>query len=743
MEDNKALEVLEGTVENIVYQNDQTGYVVLEIDVAGSLVTAVGELGEIYEGERVRLSGNFTAHQTYGTQFRATFCERSLPSGANDIYRYLASGVIRGVGDKTASAIVAQFGDSTLEIIEKEPERLKAVRGISASKAEQIGRDFQRIFGARSVMRELSALSIGAGESIRAYKKFGLRAYEIVKDDPYVLCGEDIGMPFEAADAIALNLGFENLSPCRLRAGLLHVIRHNTKNGHTYLPKAKLISITEAFLGAEDADFEAELSWLCDSNMLVETEVDGKAAVFLPIYYMSENYIAHKITGLLQEETQQPENIDALIEREEKLLCISYARLQKAAIRSALTQNVFILTGGPGTGKTTALNGIISLFEKQNMKVLLAAPTGRAAARMSEVTGREAKTVHRLLEVTYSENDMPRFQRNEENPLKADVIIIDEISMVDVILFASLLRAMPSGCRIIMVGDSDQLPSVGAGRVLKDLCADDFVPSVRLTEVFRQAAESMIVNNAHLIVRGELPELHHKESDFFFISRDSAEKTADTVVDLISRRLPKAYDVSPMRDIQVLCPGRKGELGTAQLNVRLQAVLNPPSPQKAEVRFSGVTYRSGDRVMQIKNNYDIMWVRDNGENGLGVYNGDIGIIVYVDRVSSILRIRFDDREVDYPFDLLSEIEHAFAITVHKSQGSEYKMVILPLFKFFDKLYYRNLLYTAVTRAKDMLVLAGDAQAVSKMVQNNRKIERYTALSYFLKAHLKEYEELGF
>lgn len=743
MDENRALEVIEGIVENIVYQNDQSGYIVLEVDVAGSLVTAVGELGEVFEGEKVRLSGNFTAHQTYGTQFKAPFCERSLPSGANDIYRYLSSGVIRGVGDKTASAIVAQFGDETLEIIEKEPERLKAVRGISLSKAEQIGRDFKRIFGARSVLKELSELSIGAGESIRTYKKFGLRAAEVVKQDPYVLCGEDIGMEFERADSLALSLGFKADDSCRLRAGLLYVIRHNCKNGHTYLPKHKLLSITEAFLGAEDADFDSEIDYLCQSNMLIEEEIEGKICIFLPIYYISESYIANKITNLLQEETAVPDNIEELIEKEEHLLRISYARLQKTAIKTALTQNVFILTGGPGTGKTTALNGIISLFEKQNMRVLLAAPTGRASARMSEVTGREAKTLHRLLEVAYSDNDMPRFQRNEENPLKADVIIVDEISMVDVLLFASLLRAMPKGCRIIMVGDSDQLPSVGAGRVLKDLSTDEFVPIVRLTEVFRQAAQSMIVNNAHLIVKGESPELHNKENDFFFLPRDSAEKTADTVVDLISRRLPKAYGVNPMLDVQVLCPGRRGELGTANLNLRLQAVLNPPAPDKGEVRFAGVTFRRGDRVMQIKNNYDIMWVRQSGDNGLGVYNGDIGIIIGVDRASSTLRIRFDDREVDYPFDLLSELEHAYAITVHKSQGSEYKMVILPLFKFFDKLYYRNLLYTAVTRAKELLVLTGEEAAIIKMVQNNRKIERYTALAPMLRAGISEYEQLGF
>lgn len=743
MENNTEYEVLEGSVENIVFQSKETGYNVLELDVNGTLVTAVGELGEIFEGETLRLSGNFVSHTTYGTQFRAVFCERSLPSGANEIYRYLSSGVIKGVGDKTASAIVAQFGDKTLEIIEKEPHRLKSVRGISESKAEKIGRDFKVVFGSRAILKQLGEMGIGASEAIRAFKKFGERTAEIVKDDPYILCGEDIGMSFEVADEIATRLGFSPEHPCRLRAGLLFVLRHNTQNGHTYLPKNKLTSITKAFLNIEDADFDAELDWLFNSNMLVEAEVNNTEAVFLPIYYISETYIANRVTKLLQEQTEIPQNIEKLIELEEEDLGISFARLQKNAIKQALTQNIFVLTGGPGTGKTTTLNGIISLFEKQNNRVVLAAPTGRAAQRMSEVTKRESKTIHRLLEVSYSSNDLPKFQRNEENPLKADVVIVDEISMVDVILFASLLRAMPPHCRLILVGDSDQLPSVGAGRVLKDLCKDEYVPTVKLNVVFRQAAESMIVTNAHLIVKGELPELHHKDRDFFFLHRDSAEKTADAVVDLCSRRLPKAYGVSPMLDIQVLCPGRRGELGTNELNRKLQAALNPKSHNKAECYFAGNTYRVGDRVMQIKNNYDIMWIKDNGENGLGVYNGDIGIVVAIDKFSGVLRIRFDDREVDYPFDMLSELELAYAITVHKSQGSEYRFVVMPLFKYFDKLYYRNLLYTAVTRAKEMLLLLGDEQAVMRMVQNNRKIERYTSLSYFLSSALKEYEEFGF
>jgi len=741
--ENKELEIIEGVVENIVFQNDQTGYIVLEIDVAGSLVTAVGELGEIYEGEKLRLSGNFVSHQTYGTQFKATFCERSLPRGANDIFRYLSSGVIRGVGSKTASAIVALFGDNTLEIIEKEPHRLKAVRGVSQAKAEQIGREFNKIFGARAVMKDLAALSVGAGESIRAYKKFGDRAALLIRQDPYLLCGEDIGVEFEKADEIAEKLGFLKNDSCRLRAGLLHVIRHNAGNGHTFLPKAKLVAITAAFLGVDSQEFETELEWLYQSNMLIEDEVEDSLCVFLPMYYSAEGYIATKITRMLQEETSVPENIDALIEETEKNLNITYARLQKAAVKQALTQNVFVLTGGPGTGKTTALNGIISLYERQDKRVLLAAPTGRAAQRMSEVTKREAKTLHRLLEVTFSNNDMPRFQKNEDNPLKADVVIIDEISMVDALLFSSLLRALPKGCRLIMVGDSDQLPSVGAGRVLKDLCADDFVPTVRLNEVFRQAAQSTIITNAHLIVKGELPELHKKDNDFFFIKRESAQSTAETVVDLCARRLVKTYEVSPLKDIQVLCPGRKGENGSGELNIRLQAALNPPAPHKNEVKYAGVIFRTGDRVMQIKNNYDIVWVKENGENGLGVYNGDIGIIQDIDRPSQSLKIRFDDREVLYPFDLLYELEHAYAITVHKSQGSEYPMVILPLFKYFDKLYFRNLLYTAVTRAKDLLVIVGDEMAVMKMVNNNRKIERYTALAPMLKKSLEEYEEFGF
>ena len=741
--ENKELEIIEGVVENIVFQNEDTGYIVLEIDVAGSLVTAVGELGEIYEGERLRLSGNFVSHQTYGTQFKASFCERSLPRGANDIFRYLSSGVIRGVGTKTASAIVALFGDETLEIIEKEPHRLKAVRGISESKAEQIGRDFGKIFGARMVMRELSALSVSAGECIKAYKKFGDRAAALIKDDPYLLCGEEIGVEFEKADEIAKNLGFEDINPCRIRAGIIFVIRHNIGNGHTYLPKAKLTAITSAYLGVDSDLFDEQYEYMYQCNMLIEDEIEGVPCVFLPLYHKAEGYIATRITRMLQTETKIPEDIDFLIEKTEKELGISYAKMQKNAVKQALIQNVFILTGGPGTGKTTALNGIISLFEKQGKKVLLSAPTGRAAQRMSEVTKREAKTVHRLLEVTFSENDTPRFNRNENNPLKADVVIIDEISMVDALLFSSLLRALPIGCRLIMVGDSDQLPSVGAGRVLKDLCTDDFVPTVRLNEVFRQAAQSTIVTNAHLIVKGELPELNKKDNDFFFIKRENAMAVADTVVDLCARRLPKTYEVSPLLDIQVLCPGRKGENGSIELNAKLQAALNPASPEKNEFRYSGVIFRVGDRVMQIKNNYDIVWVKDSGENGLGVYNGDIGIIEQIDKSAQCLKIRFDDREVIYPFDLLYELEHAYAITVHKSQGSEYPMVILPLFKYFDKLYFRNLLYTAVTRAKDMLVIVGDEGAIMKMVNNNRKIERYTALAPFLKKALSEYEIYGF
>ena len=743
MENKAPLEVLEGTVEHIVFHSEQTGYVVLEMDVGGSLVTAVGELGEIYEGERVRLSGAFTAHQTYGTQFRASLCERSLPRGANDIYRYLASGAIRGVGDKTASAIVAMFGDETLKVIERQPERLSAVRGISVAKAAQIGREFQRLFGVRSILMELAAVGLSAGAGVRAYKLLGERTVQSVREDPYVLCGDSIGVDFETADTIALQLQIAKDDPRRLRAGLLFVLQHNVKNGHTYLPQKKLIGIAAGFLSAPEEAFDAVLFELCQSDLLVCAQVQDTPAVFLPIYYQSESYIANRVTRMLQQQTETPEDPEQLIAAEEKRLHICYARLQKKALHQALTQRILLLTGGPGTGKTTALNGMIDLFEQKKLRVLLAAPTGRAAQRMSEVTGREAKTIHRLLEITYASGDLPRFQRDEKNPLKADVVIVDEISMVDVLLMASLLRALPESCRLIMVGDADQLPSVGAGRVLRDLSVDDFVPTVRLTEVFRQAAESLIVTNAHEIVRGEMPNLHQKENDFFFLPRSDAQATADTVVDLCVRRLPQAYGVSPLTDVQVLCPGRKGDLGTEELNRRLQAAINPPDRKKRECRYAGVTFRCGDRVMQIKNNYDLMWVRPNGENGLGVYNGDIGVILSMDHAGGVLQIRFDDREVSYPMDMLGELEHAYAITVHKSQGSEYRMVVLPLLHYFEKLYYRNLLYTAVTRAKQLLVMLGDEQTVYKMVQNNRKIERYTALSFMLREALEEYEQVGF
>lgn len=744
MNDNQSLEIIEGIVENVVYKNEQTGYIVFELDVKDNLITAVGEIGEIYEGESVKLSGNFTNHSTYGSQFRISLCERSIPKKANEIFRYLSSGVIKGVGSKTAAAIVAQFGDDTLNIIEKEPERLKSVRGITLAKAHLIRRELSKIFGVADAMKGLSELEIEASDAIKVYHKFGPRSPSLIRENPYLICGDDISLPFEKADEIAEKLGIPKNDAHRIGAGIIFVIKHNIKNGHTYLPKNKLVSIALSFLEVAEEEIEEQIEYLLESNMLVCDEVNGREAVFLPLYYMSESYIAKRVTELLQEQTEDTEDIEKLIEKEEKSLKISYARLQKTAIKQALTQNIFILTGGPGTGKTTTLNGMISLFEQKGNKVLLAAPTGRAAQRMSEVTGREAKTIHRLLEVAFSGNsEVPRFQRNEDNPLKADVVIIDEISMVDVILFASLLKALPSGARLILVGDSDQLPSVGAGSVLRDLCFDDYVPTVRLTEVFRQAAESMIITNAHLIVKGELPEIHHKSNDFFFLSRDSAEKTADTVVDLCARRLPKAYNVSPLLDIQVLCPGRKGELGTGMLNIKLQSALNPPALNKKEVYFAGVTFREGDRVMQIKNDYELMWIRDDGENGLGVFNGDIGVIVMVDKPSGVLRVRYDDREVDYPFDILYELEHAYAITVHKSQGNEYKLVVLPLFKYFEKLYFRNLLYTAVTRAKEMLVLCGNEQALSRMVQNNRKIDRYTSLSYFLRQYLSEYEQFGF
>lgn len=732
------METLRGTVEHVVFSNEDTGFAVLELDADGVLTTVVGELPGVAEGERVTLTGQYGSHPTYGQQFKAQICERELPATAAAILKYLSGGAIKGIGPRTAKRIVDKFGDEALETIEKDPERLAEIPGISKAKAAEIAENYQRIFGIRAVMLTLSRFGIEPAAAIRVWKQWGSLAGEIIAADPYQLCVESVGIPFEKADAIAMGLGQDPAAPARLRAGIAHVLGHNLRNGHTCLPKDKLLPTATGLLEVDTYLLEEALETAVEDGTFVSDTLDGQSFLYLPEYYEAETYIAGRVSMMLRIGTPDTVSFDKEIDAQEKALGIEYASLQRKAIGMALQNNVFILTGGPGTGKTTALNAILSILEEKGEKVALAAPTGRAAKRMSEVTGREAKTIHRLLEVDYRDggSDKIKFKRNEKNPLRVGTIILDEVSMVDTLLLHNLLKAMKMSCRLVLVGDPDQLPSVGAGNILKDLIDSDIVPTVHLSEIFRQAQQSHIVSSAHQIVRGENPDLAVRDNDFFFLQKSSYEAIAATVCDLCAQRLPGAYGYSPLSDIQVIAPSRVGALGTVELNKLLQHRLNPADPARVEQKFGAVTLREKDKVMQVRNNYDIVWNKDDGETGTGVFNGDIGVIELLDRPSQSMLIRFDDRVAEYTFDMARELEHAYAITVHKSQGSEFEAVVMPLMNYHQKLYYRNILYTGVTRARRLMIVLGQPDTVYRMVANHRKILRYTGLSRFLTESLE-------
>ncbi len=731
--EKRQAEILEGSVEEIIFHNEDTGFTVMELEAGDTLVTVVGEAMGIQPGEELRLTGSYVSHPTYGTQFKAAVIERTVPATANAIFKYLAGGAIRGVGPALARRIVDAFGDETLSVIEREPQRLSEVRGITAKKAQDIAEEYARIFGIRAVMLFLSRYSIDAATSIRVWKKWGSYAPGEIEKDPYCLCARDVGISFEKADEIAVSLGFARDSLQRLCGGILHVLRHNTGNGHCCLPYEKLVKVAARMLEVEAERLDDPLTDLAEREEIISDTVEGTIYLYLPELYEAETYCAGRLMTALSMQAPETGDHSAAIDRLEEKLGIHYARLQRRAIHAALTQNVLILTGGPGTGKTTALCGMIELLEQEGLKVGLAAPTGRAAKRMTELTGREARTIHRLLEVDFGEEQgRVKFRRNSRNPLPYDAVIVDEMSMVDIEIFASLMQALRLGSKLILVGDPDQLPSVGAGNVLRDLIDSDVITVVHLTEVFRQAAQSLIVTNAHAIVSGELPDLSVRDNDFFFLQKSSPEAAVSTVVDLCARRLPASYGYSPTRDIQVISPTRIGSSGTAELCRRLQEVLNPQDGSKTEYKFGPNLFREGDKVMQIRNNYDIIYTRDDGEQGVGVYNGDIGIIEMIDRPTRSLHIRYDDRVAEYTFDLLDQLELAYAVTVHKSQGSEFDAVILPITGSRSKLFYRNLLYTAVTRAKKLLVIVGQASAVEQMVHNDRKTLRYTNLGRFLR-----------
>lgn len=722
---------LKGTVDRVIYRNEQNGYSIIEVDAGQGVVTATGTMPCVSVGEGLCLRGDFKNHATFGPQFSVQSCERSMPTTCAAILKYLSAGAIKGIGRATAEKLVTAFGDMTLQIIENEPARLTEVSGITGPKARKIEEEYKKIFGMRELMLYLDKYKVSAEEAVRVWSVLGRQAIETIQQDPYIICGERMDISFEKADDIAMSLKKATDDIYRVRAGIGHILQHNVDNGHTCLPRDRLVPAAAGYLEVSHERVDEILQETIDEGVLQNDEIDNREFIFINKMHQAEVCSAGRLLLLRRFPPKKLTGYKTYTEWVEENENIHYASQQKEAIAKAMEKGMLVLTGGPGTGKTTTLNGIIRVLEHNGEKVYLAAPTGRAAHRMSTVTGREAKTIHRLLEVDWDAQDNCVFKKNEQNLLDCDALVIDELSMVDSKLFDSVLRALPMGCRLILVGDSDQLPSVGAGNVLADLINSGMVPVVRLTEVFRQSQKSLIVTNAHRIVKGEMPLLNQKKSDFFFIEIRDPVEISQTICDLCKRRLPVRYGYSPLFDIQVITPGRKGELGTSNINKLLQDELNPPAQGKQEINHNGVTFREGDKVMQVRNNYNIIFEKANGTTGEGVFNGDIGILLEVNKVDASAVVQFDERQARYEAEDLNDLELAYAVTVHKSQGSEFEAVIMPMYYGAPQLYYRNLLYTGVTRARSILVMVGMPDIVAKMVENNKKTRRYSALRNFL------------
>lgn len=725
-------EIIVGTVEKIIFQSSITGFTVLELTDGSDEITAVGTMPDVKEGEELELSGNFTVHHTYGQQFKVEVYSKLLPSGAAAILKYLSSGTLHGIGPATAKKIVNRFGDQALEIMENHPRELSCINGITFSKALEISEELKKRKSIREIIAKLTGFGINANEAVEIFKVLGADAAEQVRDNPYLLCGEAIGFDFSRVDKMAESIDFPKDSQARINAGVKFVLEHNLLNGHTCLPRKKLCEVASALLGCDEARSDDAIEEMLYALQLKREIMNGKEFVFINELYFTEKDSAQRLSVLQTYSDTLPNLSESEILSFRETTGIELESLQLQAVNSALSEAVLILTGGPGTGKTTTLNAIITAMKNRGLKISLAAPTGRAAKRMTELCGEEAKTVHRLLEVEWSPKDMAHiFKKNERDPLECDVLIVDEMSMVDVFVFNAMLRALRLGSRLILVGDSDQLPSVGAGNVLQDLMDSGAIYSVRLKKVFRQSLKSLIISNAHGIVNGVMPQLSRRDADFFMIERTNAYDAAELVVDLCTRRLPESYGFSPTDSIQVLTPSRKRQLGTVNLNNMLQKKINPEDMRKNQINFRGITLREGDKVMQIKNNYDVLWETDSGECGFGVFNGDIGTLEKIDTVSHTVKVRFDNRVATYTGEQATELELAYAVTVHKSQGNEFECVILPLMDMPYQLKYRNLLYTAVTRAKKMLVAVGSKKTVEAMVNNNKKTLRYTALKHFI------------
>lgn len=723
---------IKGIVDNITYQNPDNGYTVCTVDCDGEPVTIVGSIPTLTEGEYISATGTWTNHPTYGRQFTVESYQKELPATTESILAYLSSGVIKGIGPVTARRIVDKYGEETLKVLEEHPDWLTEIKGISPKRVSEISESFKSQYGMRQVMLYFEGM-LSPTMSMKVYKQWGNASVDILRNNPYLLCEEIDGIGFERADLMAQKMGFLSDSDDRLSSGVKYVLSLElNRNGNCCMPLDLLCDRASQLLGVARDNIEPVIGMLSQNGDIVAVKNEkGIIIIYLENVYRTEKYCAEKLLLLDESVINIPvDNPDEEIEKVEKESGLEFASKQRDAIKSTLTRGVVVVTGGPGTGKTTVISAIIALFEKIGTSFCLAAPTGRASKRMTAATGKKAKTIHRLLECEYAGGEST-FRRDEDNMLDEEVIIIDEASMVDLFLFCSLLRAIRPGARLIIIGDADQLSPVGAGEVFGDIIRSETFISVRLTDIFRQAQNSSIVTNAHLINEGKMPVCDNKK-DFFFLGRTGAKDVRDLIVQLVTSRLPKAYGFDSLSDIQIICPTRKGDAGTVSLNALLQSIMNPPATSKPERAVKDVIFRKGDKIMIVKNNYDIEWVDEDGTQGTGVFNGDIGFITDLDRGDECFTVQFDDgRKAVLDFSCFEDIEHAYAITVHKSQGSEYKAVIIPLFDCPQGLMSRNMLYTALTRAEKIAVLVGRAEIMQDMVENNRRAVRYTGLMRML------------
>ncbi|AWH75870.1 SF1B family DNA helicase RecD2 [Clostridioides difficile] len=734
------MEKLEGMISEIVFKNEDNGYTIAHLVNENDEIVVVGCMPTLAIGESIEVEGKWVNHKIYGTQFEVNSFMPVTPSSLEGIYVYLSSGMIHGIGEKMAKRIIDKFGVDTLEVIQNSPEKLQEVEGIGSKKVKQIVKSYEEDRELRNIIIQLSPFGITPNYCLKIYKKYKSSAIEVINKNPYQLAEDIRGIGFKVADSIANKIGIDKNSKDRICQGILYTLNKSLSNGHTYLPEHVLIQDSEKLLELNGEIIKECVMMLVYNQKIHIEKVNNENLIYLMPYYLAENGVCSQIVKLSQYEFEDLKiDIDNEINVLEEDKKIKLAEKQILAVKESVNSGVLIITGGPGTGKTTTINAIIDIFENNGKSVTLAAPTGRAAKRMSETSNKEAKTIHRLLEMGFSTDDDLTFFKDEEDPINSDVIIVDEVSMVDIILMYNLLRAIKLGTRVILVGDSDQLPSVGAGNVLKDMINSNIINVVKLNEIFRQAQESMIIVNAHKINNGEPLYLNTKGKDFFFIRKSTNEEILNEIIGLVNERLPKFYKVDKLKDIQVLSSMRKGELGVTNLNIELQKYLNKKEKFKVEESFSKRLFRVGDKVMQVKNNYTKKWeTEDQKESGEGIYNGDIGYVYHIDKDKKTIYILFDQTKiVSYLYDELDEIDHSFCTTIHKSQGSEFPVVVLPIAWAPPMLLSRNLLYTAVTRAKKLVVLVGDVKYLEYMIKNNRVNQRYSNLGYKLNKFKQE------